>query len=129
MSTAETRSGRRAGAEARRAQRCDYRDGLIQMPNYNNPSAFDEWDGFVRNEHTRTREERSVTGSSMLHAATSSIVALTLIDSQKNTCMGSGLPGPQGASDDDFSEEVFSRHPPMGLAEAGTVPAPGPVGW
>ena len=95
MSTAETRSGRRAGAEARRAQRCDYRDGLIQMPNYNNPSAFDEWDGFVRNEHTRTREERSVTGSSMLHAATSSIVALTLTDSQKNACMGSGARSPR----------------------------------
>ena len=28
---------------------------------------------------------------------------------------------PQGASDDDRREEVFLRHPPMGLAEEGTA--------
>ncbi|MBN1168065.1 MAG: hypothetical protein JXA44_13200 [Methanospirillaceae archaeon] len=45
-----------------RLQRCDYRGGLILIPARCNTRAFNEWDGFVRNEHTRTREERSITG-------------------------------------------------------------------
>ena len=34
-------------------------------------------------------------------------------------------PGPQGAGDDDFSEEGFSRHPPSGLGVGGTTRPPG----